>query len=375
MNRRNLLIVALVLLAATMGVWWFRSNFHQVTSTIPLPRSGEASYNPLYALKKTLQAQGIHTAAHPWLTRADLNLPAGDTLVFYSEPTGLPPAQAKALLDWVGRGGHLVMPAPSSVPDPGSLAARLGLRGVVTDEDEDSDTQCDELAIAGEKTPVPFSVCGPRFSATGPRFALSGGNAETGYRFGRLHLGAGTVSVSSDLQFFDNDYLQLPIARELSYQLLAPRSGRGGVTLLYSSDMPSLLQLLLRYGWAALLPAALALAAWLAARSQRFGPLLPVPAGNRRALLEHIQASGEFAFRRARGGALHTAVLNLFRQRLRLRDPMLAALAGDAQIQALAERLNLDATRIRTAITPIGLHRPDVFLHSISTLIQMRNRL
>jgi hypothetical protein len=296
--------------------------------------------------------------------------------VLYSEPNALPPAQAKALLDWVSRGGHLVMSAPNFAQDASSLAGQLGLHAVDDeDEDEDSDTGCDDLAAVGEKAPAALSVCGLRFRATGPRFVLSGGDDETGYRFGRLHLGAGTVSVFSDLELIDNDHLQLPIARELTYQLLAPRSGRGGVTLIYSTDMPSLLQLMLRYGWPALLPALLALIAWLAARSQRFGPLLPVPVGNRRALLEHIQASGEFAFRRARGGALHTAVLNLFRQRLRRRDPMLAALDGDTQIQALAERLNLDAARIRAAITPIGLHRPDVFLHSISTLIQMRNRL
>jgi hypothetical protein len=298
----------------------------------------------------------------------------------YNQPDALPPAQAKALLDWVGRGGHLVMPAPTSVQDPGSLAGRLGLRAVATsddheDEDENQDPRCDELAVAGEKPPATLTFCGPRFLATDPRFALSGGDAESGYRFGRLHHGAGTVSVSSDMQFFDNDHLQLPIARELSYQMLAPRADRGGVILIYSSDMPSLLHLLLRYGWPALLPALLALVAWLAARSQRLGPLLSVPEGHRRALLEHIQASGEFAFRRARGATLHAAVLNLFRHRLQRRHPVLAALEGDAQVQALAERLDLDAARIRTAILPAGLHRPDVFLHSISTLIQMRNRL
>ena len=375
MNRRNLLIVALLLLAAALVVWWFRSNFHPVTETIPLPRTGEASYNPLYALKKTLQAQGVRTTSHAWLTPADLHLPAGDTLVLYSQSEVLQPAQAQALLDWVGRGGHLVMPAPPVTRDPGALAARLGLHALAEGEDDDEDIQCDELAIAGERTPAPISVCGPRFVASGQHFVLSGGDANSGYRFGRLRLGAGTVSVASDLRFFDNDHLQRPVARELSYQLLAPRSGRGGVTLIYSNDMPSLLHLLLRYGWPVLLPALLALTAWLAARSQRFGPLLPVPVGHRRALLEHIQASGEFAFRRTRSGSLHAAVLNLFRQRLLRRDPVLAALQGDAQIQALAERLDLDPARIRTALAPTGLHKPDVFLHSISTLIQMRNRL
>ena len=34
-----------------------------------------------------------------------------------------------------------------------------------------------------------------------------------------------------------------------------------------------------------------------------------------------------------------------------------------------------DAGRIRHALRPVGLNRPDAFLQSISTLIDMRNRL
>jgi hypothetical protein len=377
MKRRTLtlLIVALLLLASVVVVWWFRSNFHPVTRTIPLPSTGEASYNPLYALKKTLQAQGVRVDAHPWLTPVDLRLPAGDTLVLYSRAYELPATQVQALLDWVGRGGNLVIPWPYGAQAPGSLTARLGLHALPAGDDSDDDPTADCDLLASDPAAQPMDFCGSRFLDASQRFSLSGGDAQRGYRFGRLRLGAGTVSVSSDLYFFNNDHLRQPVARELSYQMLTPRSGLGGVTLIYSSEMPSLLYLMLVYGWPALLPALLALTAWLAARSQRFGPLLPVPLGHRRALLEHIQASGEFAFRRARGATLHAAVLNLFRQRLQRRDPMLAVLAGDAQIDALAQRLNLDAARIRTAIAPTGLHRPDVFLHSISTLIQMRNRL
>ena len=71
MTRRNLIIGAVATLLLGLIVTAFLLTFHRVEREIDLPPRGEARYNPLYALKKTLQARGIETAA-----RADLNLPA-----------------------------------------------------------------------------------------------------------------------------------------------------------------------------------------------------------------------------------------------------------------------------------------------------------
>jgi hypothetical protein len=145
--------------------------------------------------------------------------------------------------------------------------------------------------------------------------------------------------------------------------------------LVYSADVPSLLRLLLTHAWMVLLPLVLALAAWLSWRGQRLGPLQPLPEPRRRALLEHVQAAGEFAWGRNRGAALHAAVLRLFRQRLQRRAPELYALDGDAQEQALASALSLPRSRVRQALRPQGLHHPATFTQSIATLLSMRSRL
>jgi len=417
MSRRNLVVTLLLLLAIAGGGGLFVYFFKPVNQQIPLPAKGEAAYNPLYALKKALQAQGVRATSYASLNPAALALGKNDTLVLFTRPEALNDAQAQRILDWVERGGHLVMPGPASSGAPGPLAAAFALRGAkeaasnkkaADDDDDDVDVGDDgggvDCSLVWEKTPNTadasdkvespdkvdtasasdssggfdnagaLSLCNARFVANSTEFALSGGDDERGYRFARRSWGEGLVSVT-DLRFLDNRHLNSPTAAEMAFQVLAPRLGQGAFHLVYSADVPSLWRLLLTYGWPVLLPLMLALIAWLAWRSQRLGPITPQPPAHRRALLEHVQAAGEFAFRRGRGIALHASVLNLFKQRLSRRDPAIAALNGEALVQALSERLSLDAQRIRHALQPTVMQRPDAFMQSISTLLQMRNRL
>lgn len=381
MTRRALLIALVVLVAVASGVGLFLYLFKPVTEQLPLPPKGEAAYNPLYALKLSLRAQGLEASSYSNLNLAELVLRDGDTVLLFTRPEALTEAQAQRLLSWVARGGHLIMPGPESAGAAGPLADALGLKASHYEaEDEESEpdkelpSDCTHIAPRPGVHADDLRLCGPRFVASSDEFVMSDGDAQRGYRFARAAWGLGAVTVS-DLSFLDNRRLNTAVARELAFQLLAPRLGKGGFHLVYSADVPSLWRLLLLYGWPVLLPLLLALAAWLVWRGQRFGPLLPLPAAHRRALLEHVQAAGEFAFRRGRGMALHTSVLTLFKQRLLRRDPALAALDGEALVQALSERLSMDAQRIRQALKPLGMQRPDVFQQSISTLLQMRNRL
>lgn len=387
MKRAPVVIVAGLLALALLVAWAFPRLFHEVPVDLPQPLTGEAAYNPLYALKLALQAQRQPVSAWANLAAAEHALAPGDSLLLFDRPEAMTEAQARRLLDWVRRGGHLLMPGPPSGAEPGPLAKQLGLgayaepgdKEAKDGKDADADAgplpDCDALRLPGQPADGDGPMlCDPRFVATQAGYTLAGGDPERGYRFARGALGAGSVTVT-ELDYLDNERLRSPAARAMAFQLLAPGLGRGRVHLVYSADVPSLFRLLLRHGWRALLPLALALAAWLLWRGQRFGPVLPVPPPRRRALLEHVQASGEFAFRRHRGAALHAAVLRLFRQRLQRREPALAVLDGEALVQALVAALGQPASRVRQALSPQGLHHPATFTQSIATLLQMRSKL
>jgi hypothetical protein len=208
------------------------------------------------------------------------------------------------------------------------------------------------------------------------------GGEGTGYVFARLPHGKGSVDVIADLDFAVNaagearaeaikDVPHIALLR----QLLAPNYRAGTVHLIYAADMPSLWMTLLTRSWMAWGPLLLALLLWLWRRAERFGPMLPTPASERRSLLEHIVASGEHAYRYGYGHLLHAAVRNAFLIRLRRRDPQAAALDGESQAALLAERFKLAPADIREALaTPVARDHA-AFRSRIATLIRLRNSL
>jgi hypothetical protein len=132
---------------------------------------------------------------------------------------------------------------------------------------------------------------------------------------------------------------------------------------------------LLFEGWRAWVPLALVLLGWLWARTRRLGPEIPTPARERRSLLEHVAASGEHQWRYGDGDRLFEAMREAFLARLRRRDPQAAMLAGEAQVERLAEKLRMPRADIVDALTPPDPRDARSLLARIVLLVRMRNRL
>jgi hypothetical protein len=385
MNWRPWLVAGLVLALVGGAAAWFLHNFERVSEDRRLPPKGEARTNPLYALRSTLRAHGEKADTTRWFRTAAWAPGKHDTLVLSGTSAPFTPEEAARLLEWVRNGGHLVMPTQGLRTTPAlahalgvSLAGKAGCFRVGREPKPDADKGKDEAETGDDEARKPSEIdvvalCGDRVA--GAASVVAGEDSRGGHRFARVAMGAGWVSLVPDLDFLGNRLLEWRPSRELAYQVLAPNLGRGHFLLVYGEDMPSLMRLLLVHGWPILVPLLLALFAWLLLRSQRFGTLRPLPPAHRRALLEHVQAAGEFAFRRGRARALHQAVKERFERRLVRRDPSLAALDDDAKVLALAERCGLPASRVRDALLPRDLHRPDAFFHSVSTLALMRLRI
>ena len=371
------------------GIAWFLHAYEKVEKEIALPPRGEASYNPLYALKKTLQADRLTVDSRQRLDLSNAKLGKRDTVLVLNDPRVMSPVDSRRLLEWVAGGGHLLLrtPASGSRNEETSVPLLEDLDVLLTDDPP----ACAPLQVPGEEQHIEFCR-GRRFFFDQVEPELAWGDLQAAYVYARLAHGEGHVDVLADFDFLTNDGgkqsnlfdpdedplvggLRDGPHSALARQLLAPNYGHGTVHLVYAAQMPSLWRTILLRGWPVWAPLLLALLAWLWLRMQRFGPLRPAPAGERRSLLEHVRASGEHLFRYNKRALLYASARNSFLARLRRRDPVAAALSGEPQVGAIAERLGIPAEAVRTALQAPPSHDKSAFRNRISTLIQLRNRL
>lgn len=373
---RNVALAALGLLVVALVVAWWNYNYERVEREVTLPPRGEAAYNPLYALRLALQAAGVQATSRQRLQLAEVPPGAHDTVLVLNDPRTLSPGEVDGLLQWVGRGGHLLVRSPrmerGAASRAGELFDALRLRPLPGPDC----MPVDAPRKPGKRAEPVFTFCaGNRFTLLGVEPLHAWGDLDHGYGYARIARGAGTVDVVADFDFLTNQRLEQPLFQDLARQLLQPGWKQGTVHLVYAASMPPLWRLVLEKAWMAWLPALLALAAWLWMRTQRFGPRLPSPEPARRALLEHVQASGEHLWRYGRASALYAAVRDAFIARLRRRDPLAAALDGRAQAEAIARRTGVDPVAIEHALqTPRPNDAAD-FRHRIARLLQLRQQL
>ena len=369
---RNLVLIALGLALLGAGAWWFLAHFHRVPFEFRTPPGPEARRNRLLALERTLAAQAHVVFNRLRFDAADFADAADSAVVLDLDPRSLREAEVEALLDFVSGGALLLMRMPASAEGrAGTLLDRLGV------EPLDAEPHCFELDTG---TNGDYEICGGTriggedIVAHYTQLARHD-EAADGYWYAHAWYDDGRVFLVSSLDMLHNGALDDAAAAAVAEGLLAPLRERSRIHLFRGVDSEPFHVLLLRVGWPALLPAFVALLLWLWMRSQRFGPILPDAAPPRRALLEHVRASGEFLFRRGQPVALHRAVLARVQQRLLEREPVIAALPEDARIAALAERTRLPAAELRHALNPVGLGRADHFHSAVSTLLQLERRL
>ncbi len=369
---RNLLLISLGLIVLAGGVWWFLATFHQVPFEFRTPPAAEARRNRLLALERTLVAQKHTVFNRLRFSDEDFGTATDSAVVLDLDPRNLRDADVDTLLGFVGRGALLLMRMPASAEGrAGKLLDELGVEPLAPDP------HCFKLATGKHGD---YEMCGGTriggadIEANYTQLA-SYDDSEYGYWYAHAWYDDGRVFLVGELDMLHNAALDEPEAVALAEALLAPLRERSRIHLFRGVDSEPFHVLLVRVGWPALLPAFVALLLWLWLRSERFGPVLPDAARPRRALLEHVRASGEFLFRRGQPVVLHRAVLARVLQRLAEREPVIATLSDEARIAALAERTQLPAAALRHALNPVGLGRADHFFSAVSTLLQLERRL
>jgi hypothetical protein len=171
--------------------------------------------------------------------------------------------------------------------------------------------------------------------------------AAGGYHLLRFRHGAGTVTLLSDNRFFSNTEIDEQDHALLLARLVgdAPRCW-----LLYSTQMPSLLELTWKHAPYLLVSVCLTLSVLLWWLTNRSGPLLVQTRSQRRDLLEHLQAAGEFLWQQDRAAGLQTQTRRQIEKRWRRSHPRLSRLDRQARCEWLAQRTDLDPEAIDQAL-------------------------
>jgi hypothetical protein len=390
---RGVLIALLLVLLASLVLIGFLRTHERVREQLPTPASGEAAYNPLYALQQALRIDGVRAESRRRLDLDAMRLQPGDSVLLLDDPRQLTPLDTRRLLDWTASGGHLLLRTPRRSDDDPAATSLLSELGIALVEQP---ARCQLWQVADDSEHSEFCN-GQRFtleSVADPELQWPIGSTD-GLGYARLRYGNGKVDVLSDMDFMLNRgdelrggrFLRLdqPAAsggglrdiahRDLARQVLSPNYGRGSIHLIYSAKMPSFWVSLFKRAWPILAPLLIALLAWLWMRSQRFGAQLPSPREERRSLLEHVRASGEHLYRYGKSPLLYDAVRRTFFSRLRRRAPLAAALSGASQAQAIADQLQWPMSRVQQALQAPASNDASGLRERIRLLIQMRNQL
>lgn len=374
MSRRSLWLALLTaaLLAALAA--WFLRHFERVEIHIPATEDRAVRRDPWLFAREALGELGLTLREAPLARLLRHPPPAGDVIVLDTDRPRQPD-EARRLLAWAAAGGHLILrpPEPSreedAAPPDDPLLDLLGLR-VRFDPN-----------ITWPDEPAVWRVGGRALRLLFNAYYVLEGTApadllvvdENGVHMIQRRHGRGLVTVLSDMQLWHNGDLADFAHADALWHLLTQRGRPGTVWLVTAHGMPPLWRLVWDGGRLALAALAVLLlaAGWRAA--PRFGPLLPDAPPPRRALLEHIDAAGHWAWRQDQREALlaaeRRAVLAAVARRHRQSPP-----ADDPARRAwLAARLGLDAATVERLFFAPAPRDPRAFTDHIRQLENLRN--
>jgi hypothetical protein len=428
--KRAALAAAVVALCAA----GFFACFERREVAVSQGASAEARRNRYLALGRLFERMGHPVAMHEDITQL-ANLPEPPATVFLPlNRMALGAARTQALLDWVARGGHLVVVTYTVWGQPAADAA-------AADDDGGSDAAEDvivngrpDLLLDGfglrqrQRAPVE-AVAGPARSgeppdseqedadaperppSLGELFTGKWDAARTETAYAALDEGSEPLALEFAANFWWEDTEDAAVwsvggdsgphlvevahaagriaaltsdeplvnatlgdadhAEFLVRWVRDGREARAPVWIFFEEEWPSLLTLLYRHALPALAAAAALLLLWLWSSLWRFGPALPAPDPARRRWLEHLEAAGRFHWRQDRGAVLLDALRDELARELGRKRPAWSRLPERERRERLAHAGGLSLEEVAHALQGAA-RAPRAFTSAVRSLERIR---
>nr|CAA6815935.1 MAG: Unknown protein [uncultured Thiotrichaceae bacterium] len=358
MKFQNLLyaIFAVTILAA--GTAWFLQNFELETVDEFTGYKGEARENSLFAARLFGKQMGIPMERHDGLA----SFPDTDTvIVLNTERFSLSDGKITELLDWVSQGGHLITRARvdlesqadaeektgSETEDRDILQARLGIR-IGAHELPDKGELPAKIRLNNSPETIDVEVDFFNGLETDNKNIRSHQLAGANWLIQQPH-DEGLVTMVSTLDMIENSFIENADHGKFFFYLLQSHDpDYQQVWLVHQDTLPHLFVLLVRHAGALLIVLGLLLLFTFWSLMPRFGALIPEPPPERRRILDHIQASGQFLWKKQKHGPeqLCTAVQHNIQQQAQRHIPGWQFMSATEQQQTLAELVDWPDTEL-----------------------------
>ena len=361
-----------ILLAASLS--WFLKSFERRTQEIDTGYSTAARRNPLLAAERFLERLDIPVESRSGreLLR---DLPGPDDILMVRGLGILNVERQDALNRWIAQGGRLIVEAEHLGEEGGSPARRGGdflhRYGVRLKEDDErpnpfgSDEKLvAEVHVEGFPRVLKVAFAAGAYLEDADGEASGHVSAQDRARLLQYEIGDGLLTAVSDIRFATNRRIG-DHDHALFLALLAdPRDG-GKVWLLYDSGMPWLGALLWRRAPMASVSSCGLLVLFLWYLGRRLGPLAPVPAGRRRDLLAHLQASADFLWRHGQGSRLTQASRERIEQAWLRRHPILREMDRAGRAAWIADRAGLAPAGVARTLYPAAVQEADLVADAV----------
>lgn len=393
MNIKAIIITLLTSLVLGGIVYSFYDKFEKVTEDIDIGFSGEARSNPLYASRLFLKKMGI-PAERVDIYRLE-DLPSTKTVILVNTyRSTLSTKRIEKLLEWVDRGGHLItIIAPDyteTEEEKDLLQSTLKIKAEDTryfdseyEDDQSDDKNTDDDEGYDPINDVTLKGLDKKYGLNIYQMDPIDSNNEADEKVmvkGSVFLvnrayGEGMVSISSDLEFAENSNIEDEDHAEFFWQLVHRKhASPENVWLLNSDDMPALWEWLWQYAWQFILTSLIFLALWLYSLSHRFGPTIPSRELDRRRLLEHIQASGYFFWKKNQQDKLIDSSRQVVLQKLGTLFPAWHQLSVDEQLALASEYTELPEKKLRPLLFENRKLSMDEFIQFVQQLEEIRRK-
>lgn len=184
--------------------------------------------------------------------------------------------------------------------------------------------------------------------------------------------GKGRVVILSE-DYFNNYQLPSYDHGELLLGLAALNTSGKGVMLIQHVDVASWVDILWHASPYAICSLAVFLLLWAWTSMRRFGPQLPDPDDRRRAMLEHIDASGRWLWKSTRGREIMLAAMRRATERtLARRIPELRKMPQERQIERIAADGKMSRADLERALQDAPGRLPIEFTRQIQILQELR---